>query len=80
MSTNKEIISIIHSLSLSDRITVMEEILKSIRTEIRITKSNKKEDKYENIRRRRKSFKVKAINLGGDVVVDRDEIYSERGI
>jgi hypothetical protein len=79
MST-KEIISIVQRLPLSERIAVMEEILKSIRTDVKTSKRNKKEDKYENIRLRRKSFKVEAFDLGGDVVVDRDEIYSERDI
>lgn len=75
MST-KEMILQIQSLPLTDRLIVIEEILKSIQGELQPSKSSNQND----VRRRRKSFKVKAFDLGGNVVIDRDEIYSERGI
>lgn len=80
MSTN-EIISQIQSLPFSEQLTVIEETLKTIRAEMKSSKSaNKKDDKHgHDLRRRRKSFKIEAFDLGKDVVIDRDEIYSDRG-
>lgn len=79
MSTH-EIISQIQSLPFSERVNIMVEILKSIRTEPMTSKTRDKviKDK-KNVRLRRKSFKIEGFDLGGDVIVDRDEIYSERG-
>ncbi len=75
MST-KDFILKIQSLPLWERISVIEEILKSISAEV---KTSKRINNNE-VRLRRKSFKVEAFDLGGEVTVDRDEIYSQRGV
>jgi hypothetical protein len=57
----------IKSAPASERIQIMELILQSLKDEI------KKEPPV-----RRKRFKVRKFNLGREVHVDRDELYSER--
>ncbi|MFQ5637688.1 MAG: hypothetical protein ACE5IR_06795 [bacterium] len=79
MST-QEVISNIQSLPFSEQLKVMEEILKLIRKNMNtIKKINEVDKKRNDIRLRRKSFKIKAFDLGGDIAVDRDELYFERG-
>jgi|GEM_PF-965477 len=80
MST-QEIISQVESLSLSERMALLEAILQSVKAEIKDPEEQKKaEERKQEIRRRRQAFKVRAFHLGGDIQVDRDEIYSERGL
>lgn len=80
MST-KEIISEIQALPLSERISVLEEIVNSIKTEIKTSKKITTVDKHnKEIQWRRRAYRVEVFDLGGDIVVDRNEIYSERGI
>ncbi len=80
MST-QEIISQVESLSLSERMALLEAILQSVKAEIKEPQEQKKtEERKQEIRRRRQAFKVRAFHLGGDVHVDRDEIYAERGL
>ena len=79
MST-QEVISRIQSMPFSEQLIVMEEISKLIRKNINTIKSSDEEDKNKkDIRLRRRSFKIKAFDLGGDVTFDRNELYSERG-
>ncbi|MCI0611624.1 hypothetical protein L0244_01405, partial [bacterium] len=76
-----EILSQVESLSLSERMALLEAILQSVKAEIKDPEEQKKaEERKEEIRRRRQAFKVRAFHLGGDIQVDRDEIYSERGL
>lgn len=77
MST-KEIIAWIESLPLSDRFTILEATLNLIKNDF--NKSQPELDHIEEIRQRRRNFKIKPFNLGEDVAVERDQIYSERGI
>ncbi|MCI0692934.1 hypothetical protein L0337_13135 [candidate division KSB1 bacterium] len=80
MST-QEILSHVRSLSLSDRMILLEAILQSIKVEIKDPAEQKKAEAHkEKIRRRRQAFKVEGFHLGGEVSVDRNEIYSERGL
>lgn len=80
MST-QEIISQVESLSLSERMALLEAILQSVKAEIKDPEEQKKaEERKEEIRRRRQAFKVEGFHLGGEVHIDRDEIYSERGL
>jgi len=80
MST-QEILSQIESLSLSERMAVMEAILQSIKAEIKDPEEEKKKAaEWEEVLRRRREYKVEGFHLGGDVHVDRDEIYAERGL
>jgi hypothetical protein len=60
---------------------LLEAILQSIKAEIKDPEAEKKAAEHqEEIRRRRKAFKVKTFDLGCDVVVDRDEMYADRGL
>jgi len=77
MST-KEIITYIESMSFKDRFAVLEATLNLIKNDFQ--KSQPELDHIEEIRQRRRNFKIKPFNLGEDVTVDRDMIYSERGI
>jgi len=80
MST-QEVITEIQSMSLKERLTIIEATLKLITNDINlIGKSNKKLDYIEKVRQRRRNFSIKPFDLGEDVSVDRDLIYSERGI
>lgn len=80
MST-QEILTQVGSLSLSERMALMEAILQSVKAEIEDPEAKRKAaEEWEEIRRRRREFKVKGFHLGGEVHVDRDEIYSERGL
>jgi len=77
MST-KEIIAYIGSMPLKDRFAVLEATLNLIKNDF--DKSQAELDQLEVIRQRRRNFKIKPFNLGEDISVDRDQIYSERGI
>jgi len=80
MST-PEILAQVESLSLSERMAVMEAILQSIKAEIKDPEEEKKKAaEWEEVLRRRREFKVKAYHLGKDLKVDRDEMYAERGL
>jgi len=77
MST-KEIIAYIGSMPLKDRFVILEATLNLIKNDF--NKSQAELDQLEEIRQRRRNFKITPFNLGEDVTVDRDQIYAERGI
>jgi hypothetical protein len=80
MST-QEILSQVESLSLSERMALLEAILQSIKAEIKDPEEEKKKAaEWEEVLRRRREFKVEGFHLGGEVHVDRDELYAERGL
>ncbi len=80
MST-QEVISLIQTMSLKERLTIIEATLKMITKDINLLRKSKKElDCIEKVRQRRRNFTIKPFDLGEDVTVDRDLIYSERGI
>jgi len=80
MST-QEIFPHIESLSLSDRMALLEAILQSIKTEIKNPEEQKRAEQHkEEIRRRRREFIIPTFDLGCDVIIDRDEIYADRGL
>ena len=69
MIDNKIVNQVIQA-TVNERIRFVELILQSLRKEI----------KEEKVRREHKpkKFKVRQFGLGGEVHVDRDELYSER--
>jgi len=69
MIDNKTVNQVIQA-TVNERIRFIEIILQSL----------KKEIKEEKVRRERKPkrFKVRQFGLGGEVSVDRDELYNER--
>ncbi len=77
MST-QEIIAYIRAMPLKDRFAILEATLNLIKNDL--DKSQPELDQLELIRQRRRNFKIKPFDLGEDVSVDRDLIYSERGI
>lgn len=81
MST-QEILSQVESLSLAEKMSLLEALVQSLKTEAPLSgKSQEEEEAHrEEVRRRRREFKVKAFHLGSDVHVDRDELYAERGL
>lgn len=80
MST-QEILSQVGALSLSDRMALLEAILQSVKAEIKDPEEEKKKAaEWEEVLRRRREYKVEGFHLGGEVHVDRDEIYAERGL
>ena len=80
MST-QEILTEVGSLSLSERMALMEAILQSVRAEIEDPEAKRKAaEEWEEIRRRRREFVIPTFDLGCDVIVDRDEIYADRGL
>jgi len=58
---------------IEDRIQIIELILESLKSDIRMKarKGNKA---------RQVNFKIRKFSLGEEIHVDRDEMYSERGI
>lgn len=74
----QEIIAYIKSMPLKDRFAVLEATLNLIKNDI--NNSQPELEQIEEIRQRRRHFKIKPFDLGEDVTVDRDQIYSERGI
>lgn len=80
MST-QEVITEIQSMSLKERMTIIKATLKLIMSEIiQLSKSKTDINAIEKIRQRRRNFTIKPFDLGEDVTIDRDQIYSERGI
>lgn len=80
MST-QEVIAEIQAMPLNERLTIIEATLKLITSEInQLSKSKTEIDAFEKIRQRRRNFTIKPFDLGENVTVDRDQIYSERGI
>ncbi len=69
---NQETVKQIKQAPVSDRIQLIEIIVKSLKNDIK-TVSNKRKPKSE-------LFKVRKFNLGQEIQVDRDMIYSERNI
>ena len=65
-------VSVIKKSSIEERLQIIEIILQSLRKEI------KARDKTQKLKM--KPFKVRKFRLGGEVHIDRDEIYSERGL
>jgi len=57
--------------SVAERIRFIEIILQSLRNDIK--------EKPKEKSKKSKAFKVRTFDLGEDVHVDRDELYSERG-
>ncbi len=81
MST-QEIMSQVERLSLAEKMSLLEALVQALKTEAPLSGKSKEEEEAhrEEIRRRRREFKVEAFNLGCDVHVDRDELYAERGL
>jgi len=77
MST-QQVITQIQSMPLSERVAILEALVQSIKNDAMLT--NKTKEHQEEIRRRRREFKIKGFHLGSDVIVDRDEMYAERGL
>ncbi|NIR47501.1 hypothetical protein GWO43_03340 [candidate division KSB1 bacterium] len=78
--SKKEFFLRIEKLSLSERIALMEQILKSIRSELKSVKHRNMRRKKDDVHKRRQSFEIEPFDLGEEVIVDRDEMYSDRGI
>ena len=77
----KEILAQIATLPLAERMSLMEAFVQSFKTESKDPEEEKKKAaEWEEVLRRRREFKVKGFHLGGDVHVDRNEIYAERGL
>lgn len=77
--TTQEVITLIQSMSLKERLTIIEATLKLITKDINLLRMSKKElDYIEKVRQRRRNFTIKPFDLGEDVTVDRDMIYYER--
>jgi len=55
-----------------ERIQIIELILQSLKNDIKIKAKGVSKTKF-------KQFKIRKFNLGEEVHVNRDEIYSERG-
>ena len=55
---------------IDEKIQIIEDILQSLKSDMKI---GDKKAKY-------KPFKIRKISLGKEVHVDRDELYSERGL
>jgi hypothetical protein len=62
----------IKQASLEDRIQLIELILQSLKLDLKQNLTTEKPT-Y-------KRFKVRKLSLGEEVQVDRDELYSERGL
>lgn len=62
----------IKNAPVEDRLQIIEDILQSLKNDIK-TKMNRQKVHY-------KPFKIRKISLGKDIHIDRDELYSERGI
>jgi len=57
---------------IEERIQIIELILQSLKNDIKIKAKTVSKTKF-------KQFKIRKFNLGEEVHVNRDEIYSERG-
>jgi len=68
-------------MSLKKGLEIIETILKLIKNDINLSGQPKGDlDSLEKIRQRRQNFKIKPFDLGEHVTVDRELIYSERGL
>ena len=68
-------INAVHSLqrsSVTEKIRVIEILLQSLKDELQAKRTRRKN------RPKTKTFHVRKFNLGEEVHVDRDELYSER--
>jgi hypothetical protein len=62
----------IKNAPVEERIQIIEFILQSLKNDIR--------SKFENENANYKKFKIRKFSLGEEVHVDRDELYSKRGL
>lgn len=67
---NAETLKQIQHASLAERIQIIEEILRSLKQDMRTIAPSKE---FQS-----KPFKVRKFNLGTDIHIDRDIIYAER--
>mgnify|MGYP000238373240 CR=1 FL=1 len=65
----QEAVQQLENFPLAERIQAIELLLQSLKEEIAQTTSTQTENK---------PFRVRTFNLGTDIQVDRDEIYTER--
>lgn len=65
-----EILQQIKKAPVAERLELVELILRSLRDDIT-------ED--QQMRKKSKRFKIRKFNLGGEIHIDRDELYSDRG-
>jgi len=65
-----EILQQIKKAPVAERLELVELILRSLRNDIT-------ED--QQMRKKSKRFKIRKFNLGGEIHIDRDELYSDRG-
>jgi len=80
MST-QQVIREIQSMPLSERLIIIEATLKLITKDIGLVETSEEGiNLSDTLRQRRRNFRIKPFDLGEDVRVDRDLIYSERGI
>ncbi len=66
---NRKILEEIRSASVEERIHTIEIILESLRKDMANTYTQKKP---------KKRFEIQKFHLGGEVHVDRDELYEDR--
>jgi len=65
----------------AERMSLIEAFLQSSKLKIQDPEAEKKKAaEWEEVLRRRREFKVETFDLGEDVIVDRDEIYADRGL
>jgi len=77
----QKILAQIATLPLAERMSLMEAFVQSLKTANKTSEEKKKTAaEWEEIFRRRREFKVETFDLGEDVIVDRDEIYADRGL
>lgn len=67
-----ETIEKIRQASIAERIQIIELILQSLKQDINIMFTGRKPQA--------KPFKVRKFNLGREIPVDRDRMYSKRGV
>jgi len=69
---NPKTVNQIKQASIEERIQIIELILQSLKKDIR--------PELEVGKSQFRSFKIRKFSLGKEVHVDRDELYSERGL
>jgi len=74
----QEILAQIAKLPLAERVSLMEALTRTVNKAPEEKKKTAAE--WEEVLRRRREFKVETFDLGEDVIVDRDEIYADRGL
>lgn len=80
MST-QQVIREIQSMPLRERLIIIEATLKLITKDIVLVETSEEViNLSDTLRQRRRNFRIEPFDLGEDVRVDRDLIYSERGI